>query len=138
MHAPAHNLATKLVSARPNPPSHYSSLGPFRDLFEQGNPILTYHKLGPRPRRVRVKGLYVSAALFDRQLAELRAAGVPSAAPRDFFRPGRQRGMVRPATCRTESGGIPERVAERLFRPGATAPECADLRRRLRECVAAR
>src|ERR1041385_4752167 len=87
MHAPAHNLATKLVSARPNPPSHYSSLGPFRDLFEQGNPILTYHKLGPRPRRVRLKGLYVSAALFDRQLAELRAAGFQSASLSDCSGP---------------------------------------------------
>jgi len=56
-------------------PQYYSSLAPFRDLFALGNPILTYHKLGPRPGRVRLKGLYVSAALFGRQLAELRAAG---------------------------------------------------------------
>ena len=34
-----------------------------------------YHKLGPRPAGVRLKGLYVSAPLFARQLAELRAAG---------------------------------------------------------------
>jgi len=43
-------------------------------LFEQGNPILTYHKVGPRPMRVRLKGLYLSAALFRQQLAELKAA----------------------------------------------------------------
>jgi peptidoglycan/xylan/chitin deacetylase (PgdA/CDA1 family) len=56
-------------------PAYYSGLGPFRRLFEQGNPILTYHKLGPRPGRVRLKGLYVSSALFARQLRELHTAG---------------------------------------------------------------
>ncbi len=70
-------------------PKYYSALAPFLDLFDQGNPILTYHKLGPRPRRVRLKGLYVSAALFRRQLEELRAAGFTNgslaacAGPRD-------------------------------------------------------
>lgn len=44
-------------------------------MFESGNPILTYHKLGPRPRRTRIKGLYLSRSLFERQLAELAAAG---------------------------------------------------------------
>ena len=56
-------------------PAYYSELAPFRTLFEHGNPILTYHKLGPRPARVRLKGLYLSGKLFARQLAELRAAG---------------------------------------------------------------
>src|ERR1051326_1693690 len=56
-------------------PAYYSRLAPFRNEFEQGNPILTYHKLGPRPRRVRLKGLYLSRALFQRQLEELRSAG---------------------------------------------------------------
>jgi len=37
-------------------------------------PILTYHKLGPRPRRVRFKGLHVSQKLFAEQLAKLRSA----------------------------------------------------------------
>lgn len=59
-------------------PACYSGLAPFRSLFRQGNPILTYHKLGPRPGRVRLKGLYVSAPLFRRQLEELRAAGYRS------------------------------------------------------------
>ena len=54
---------------------YYDSLAPFRELFEQGNPILTYHKVGPRPIRVRLKGLYVSSRLFAAQLAELKAAG---------------------------------------------------------------
>jgi peptidoglycan/xylan/chitin deacetylase (PgdA/CDA1 family) len=55
-------------------PAYYSELAPFRTVFEQANPILTYHKLGPRPARVRLKGLYVSRELFAHQLAELRAA----------------------------------------------------------------
>lgn len=37
-----------------------------------------YHKIGPRPRRVRLKGLYVSRAVFERQLDELRQAGFVS------------------------------------------------------------
>ena len=59
-------------------PAYYSAFGPFRPLFAQGNPVLTYHKLGPRPAKVRLKGLYVSARLFGRQLGELRAAGFES------------------------------------------------------------
>lgn len=60
------------------PPAYYSRLEPFRTLFDQGNPILTYHKLGPRPWRVRLKGLYVGQRLFSRQLAELKATGFRS------------------------------------------------------------
>ena len=56
-------------------PAYYSRLAPFRDLFRTANPVLTYHKLGPRPSGVRLKGLYVSAGTFSRQLRELRAAG---------------------------------------------------------------
>ncbi len=56
-------------------PPYYSSLAPFLSLFASGHPILTYHKLGPRPRKVRLRGLYLSAELFDQQLAELRASG---------------------------------------------------------------
>lgn len=68
-------------------PHYYSSLTPFRAAFAGGLPILTYHKLGPRPRRARLKGLYLSAARFDRQLVELRTAGFSSAMP-DSVRPG--------------------------------------------------
>ncbi|HZR35814.1 MAG TPA: polysaccharide deacetylase family protein [Nevskia sp.] len=59
-------------------PSTYASLAPFRDYFDGGLPILMYHKLGPRPRGVRLKGLYVGERLFDRQLRELREAGYRS------------------------------------------------------------
>jgi len=51
---------------------YYSSLAPFRTLFETGQPILTYHKLGPRPSGARLKGLYLSEKLFRHQLTELR------------------------------------------------------------------
>jgi peptidoglycan/xylan/chitin deacetylase (PgdA/CDA1 family) len=40
---------------------------------------LTYHKIGPRPWRVRLKGLYLSQRLFSRQLDELARAGFASA-----------------------------------------------------------
>ena len=60
---------------RTNLPAYYSGLAPFRELFSQGNPILTYHKLGPRPRQVRLKGLFMSQQLFARQLDQLRKAG---------------------------------------------------------------
>jgi peptidoglycan/xylan/chitin deacetylase (PgdA/CDA1 family) len=56
-------------------PQYFTSLKPFVELFATGTPWLMYHKLGPRPARVRLKGLYLSARLFGRQLSELRAAG---------------------------------------------------------------
>jgi peptidoglycan/xylan/chitin deacetylase (PgdA/CDA1 family) len=59
-------------------PAYYSGLAPFKALFEEGNPILTYHKLGPRPSGVRLKGMYLGERLFARQLAELRQVGFQS------------------------------------------------------------
>src|SRR6266481_1126517 len=56
-------------------PHYYSKLGPFLQLFLSGRPILTYHHVGPRTRGTRIKGLYVSAKLFARQVAELKSAG---------------------------------------------------------------
>jgi peptidoglycan/xylan/chitin deacetylase (PgdA/CDA1 family) len=50
-------------------------LKPFRGFFETGMPCLMYHKIGPRPRAARIKGLYVSEKLLSSQLAELSAAG---------------------------------------------------------------
>jgi peptidoglycan/xylan/chitin deacetylase (PgdA/CDA1 family) len=60
-------------------PHYYSSLPPFRETFQTGFPILTYHKLGPRPARVRLKGLYVSRPRFERQMTELKEAGFQTA-----------------------------------------------------------
>jgi peptidoglycan/xylan/chitin deacetylase (PgdA/CDA1 family) len=62
-------------------PDYYASLAPFRGLFETGKGCLMYHKLGPRPRGVRLKGLYVGARLFERQLSELRKAGFSTVGP---------------------------------------------------------
>jgi len=64
-------------------PEHYHSLPPFRALFSTGVPILMYHKIGPRPRGVRLKGLYVTAATFARQLAELSDGGFVPCGPAD-------------------------------------------------------
>jgi peptidoglycan/xylan/chitin deacetylase (PgdA/CDA1 family) len=72
-------------------PRYYSSLGPFRDLFTSGHPVLTYHHVGPRPRGVRLKGLYVSSKLFAQQMAELKAEGFET----DAFRTVRSN-KVRP------------------------------------------
>ena len=82
------------MSAQRQPPAHYSSLAPFRELFELGNPILTYHKVGPRPRRVRLKGLYLSTNLFAAQLAELKAAGFRSGPLGDCSGPVKPRQIV--------------------------------------------
>ncbi len=69
-------LSTFSLPRYNNPVStYYHSLAPFRELFRTGMPVLMYHKLGPRPRGVRLKGLYVAEKLFARQLAELRDAG---------------------------------------------------------------
>ena len=56
-------------------PHYYSRLAPFESLFLTGKPILTYHHVGPRPRGARLKGLYVSPRLFNRQIKELKSAG---------------------------------------------------------------
>ena len=58
--------------------NYYHSLKPFEKLFRSGVPVLTYHKLGPRPRGTRIKGLCLDARLFARQLDELRAANFKS------------------------------------------------------------
>jgi peptidoglycan/xylan/chitin deacetylase (PgdA/CDA1 family) len=65
----------------PSPPHYFSALGPFAELFQTGVPVLTYHKVGPRPPRVRLKGLYLNPRLFAAQLAGLRAAGFRSVSP---------------------------------------------------------
>jgi peptidoglycan/xylan/chitin deacetylase (PgdA/CDA1 family) len=62
-------------------PDHYFSLRPFRSLFSTGVPILMYHKIAPRPPRVRLKGLYVTPAAFVRQMAELSQGGFLACSP---------------------------------------------------------
>lgn len=53
----------------------YTTLRGFETPFAAAVPVLMYHKLGPRPRGVRLKGLYVGEALFRRQLDEWSGAG---------------------------------------------------------------
>jgi peptidoglycan/xylan/chitin deacetylase (PgdA/CDA1 family) len=69
-------------------PEHYHALPPFRALFNRGVPILMYHKIAPRPRRVRLKGLYVTPATFTRQLAELREGGFAACSPAEACQDG--------------------------------------------------
>lgn len=75
-------------------PAYYSGLEPFRALFAQGNPILTYHKLGPRPSGVRLKGMYLSESLFVRQLNELREEGYMTGSLRSCVEPFSGRRVV--------------------------------------------
>ena len=80
----------QVISAPPvsAPTTHYfSSLKAFARFFETGLPIVMYHKLGPRPPTVRLKGLYVGQALFAKQLAELRAAGFVTPEMRTAIKP---------------------------------------------------
>jgi peptidoglycan/xylan/chitin deacetylase (PgdA/CDA1 family) len=62
-------------------PKQYHTLAPFREFFSTGVPILMYHKIGPRPSRVRLKGLYVTPATFVRQLTELTGEGFATCSP---------------------------------------------------------
>ncbi len=66
-------------------PAYYTTLPPFWEIFRTGTPMLMYHKLGPLPRGVRIKGLYVREKLFDRQMTELHAAGFASVMPDELF-----------------------------------------------------
>jgi peptidoglycan/xylan/chitin deacetylase (PgdA/CDA1 family) len=56
-------------------PTAYTSLKPFTEFFAIGRPMLVYHKIGVRPKKVRIKGLYLSTRLFERQMDELQTAG---------------------------------------------------------------
>jgi peptidoglycan/xylan/chitin deacetylase (PgdA/CDA1 family) len=75
-------------------PSYFTSLKPFTGLFATGVPSLMYHKLGRRPWGVRLKGLYLSRSLFERQLSQLHAAGFTTPAygppPLSEGNPGRR------------------------------------------------
>jgi peptidoglycan/xylan/chitin deacetylase (PgdA/CDA1 family) len=62
-------------------PVHFYTLAPFLELFKTGVPILMYHKIGPRPVHVRLKGLYLPPEVFVRQLDELQQAGFTSCTP---------------------------------------------------------
>jgi peptidoglycan/xylan/chitin deacetylase (PgdA/CDA1 family) len=56
-------------------PGCYSTLKGFEEYFATGTPILMYHKISARPAGARLKGLYLSVARFEQQMAELKEAG---------------------------------------------------------------
>ena len=107
------------VSAQLHQSAYYTALAPFRVLFEQGNPILTYHKIGPRPTRVRLKGLYVSAALFRQQLTELNAAGFQRGSLSDCSGPLKPRRIA--LTFDDGYGNVLQHAVEVLARTPFTA-----------------
>jgi peptidoglycan/xylan/chitin deacetylase (PgdA/CDA1 family) len=57
-------------------PDYYTELAPFRGLFQEGHPILCYHKIALPPKRARIKGLYLEPKLFLRQMSEITQAGL--------------------------------------------------------------
>lgn len=61
---------------------YFAELAPFRRLFSSGLPVLCYHKIGTKPPGAKVKGGYMSAALFTRQMMQLREEGYTSVSPR--------------------------------------------------------
>src|ERR1043166_7969696 len=75
---------------------YYHSLRPWLSRFGQGLPILTYHKLGPRPANARLKGLYLGEKLFARQLSELKLAGFAAISLSDWppSSPGNERRVI--------------------------------------------
>ncbi|HLH52150.1 MAG TPA: polysaccharide deacetylase family protein [Verrucomicrobiae bacterium] len=75
-------------------PAYYSRLKPFRGLFDQATPILTYHKLGTRPGRVRLKGMYLGTRLFQQQMRELRDAGFSSGTLCDWNRASKKKIII--------------------------------------------
>jgi peptidoglycan/xylan/chitin deacetylase (PgdA/CDA1 family) len=62
-------------------PDYYTELAPFRGLFQEGHPILCYHKIAPPPTGARIKGLYLEPKLFLRQMSEITQAGLTSSFP---------------------------------------------------------
>ena len=59
-------------------PDYYTELAPFRGLFQEGHPILCYHKIASPPKQARIKGLYLEPKLFLRQMSEITQAGLTS------------------------------------------------------------
>lgn len=60
-------------------PTCFDSVEPFKEFFQTGTPVLMYHKIGKRPRGVRLKGLYVNPEQFERHVQELKENGFTTA-----------------------------------------------------------
>lgn len=54
---------------------HFAELAPFLGLFREGVPVICYHKVGRKPLRAKLRGIYVTRGLFRRQMRALREAG---------------------------------------------------------------
>lgn len=59
-------------------PVYFAGLAPLRSLFHEGVPVICYHKIARKPLRTKSRGIYVSPALFQRQMRELRDDGFQS------------------------------------------------------------
>ena len=100
---------------RRSAPANYHTLEPFLELFKTGVPILMYHKIGPRPRRVRLRGLYLRREVFVRQLDELRQAGFTACPPAE-------------ANVLAHGNGAPDRFDFRQNIPQGGESRAIDLR----------
>ncbi len=54
---------------------HFAELAPFREIFREGVPVICYHKVGRKPLRAKLRGIYVTAGFFRRQMRELKSEG---------------------------------------------------------------
>ncbi|ALJ56568.1 Polysaccharide deacetylase [Candidatus Xiphinematobacter sp. Idaho Grape] len=76
---------------------YYSRLATYNRIFQEGVPILTYHKLGTPPQGVRKKDLYVQLNLFRRQVEELWKEGFHTTqlqGHKDFTQPNNRRLVI--------------------------------------------
>jgi len=64
-------------------PDYYSELGPFLKDFNEGHPILCYHKIARPPAKARIKGLYLDPDLFLSQMNEISQAALISMLPNE-------------------------------------------------------
>ncbi len=54
---------------------HFTKLAPFREMFRQGIPVICYHKVGRKPLRTKLRGIYVTRNFFRQQMRELQQGG---------------------------------------------------------------
>jgi peptidoglycan/xylan/chitin deacetylase (PgdA/CDA1 family) len=64
-------------------PDYYSELRPFLKDFNEGHPILCYHKIARPPAKARIKGLYLDPDLFLSQMNEISQAAFISMLPNE-------------------------------------------------------
>lgn len=57
---------------------HFADLAPHRETFREGVPVICYHKVGRKPLRAKLRGIWVTSGLFRRQMRELKNDGFRS------------------------------------------------------------